>query len=288
MARHHRRHPDAVSAAYLIALNTPAEPASAELNPPTRPIQLPNRGVAAGLVVGLAATSLLGGADGSQAAETASSPGAIPDVFLSYPTTDAEITLQLAGLASVHAEQAAEKHAAQATQAAADQAETDRRAAEAEAARAAQEAAEQAAQAQAAQEAAQAALEATSTGPGAIVPGGRVTSGFGSRWGTLHAGVDVAAPLNSEIHSPVSGTVIRAGAASGFGLAVYIQDANGDVWVFGHMFRMNVATGDAVSTGDLVAWVGNNGQSTGPHVHIERHIGGLNGQKVDPAPTLGL
>lgn len=174
-----------------------------------------------------------------------------------------------------------EREAAAQVQAAADQAAID-------AQREAQEVAQQAAEAQAAQEAAeaeQAAQEAHSAS-GVIVPGGRLTSGFGLRWGTLHAGIDLAAPLGTDIYSPISGTVIEAGPASGFGLWLCIEDGNGDVWVFGHMTSFNVGVGDTVSAGDLISWVGNNGQSTGPHVHIERHLGGLAGTKVDPSGRL--
>ena len=118
------------------------------------------------------------------------------------------------------------------------------------------------------------------------VDGARLSSGFGYRWGTLHAGLDFAAPLGTPEHAAMDGVVLKAGPASGFGLAVYLQHANGDVTVYGHMEQILVAEGQAVKAGDTIALLGNRGQSTGPHLHFEVHVGGIDGEKVDPLPWL--
>jgi murein DD-endopeptidase MepM/ murein hydrolase activator NlpD len=138
----------------------------------------------------------------------------------------------------------------------------------------------------AAEAAAAAAAEAAR--PQAVLPvqGARLSSGFGYRWGTLHAGVDFAAPLGTPEYAAMDGVVLRAGAASGFGLAVYIQHANGDVTVYGHMEEILVQEGQTVKAGDTIALLGNRGQSTGPHLHFEVHLGGMDGEKVDPLPWL--
>ena len=72
---------------------------------------------------------------------------------------------------------------------------------------------------------AEAAATATAAAAGRAVPPttGRVTSCYGSRWGTIHYGVDIAAPIGTPIYTPQAGRVLQAGPASGFGLAVYIQ-----------------------------------------------------------------
>ncbi|MCW2579896.1 MAG: Metalloendopeptidase, partial [Blastococcus sp.] len=59
--------------------------------------------------------------------------------------------------------------------------------------------------------------------PKAVLPidGARLTSGFGGRWGTFHYGIDLAAPMRTPEYAAMDGVVLRAGAASGFGLAVY-------------------------------------------------------------------
>ena len=80
--------------------------------------------------------------------------------------------------------------------------------------------------------------------------------------------------------------VLEAGPASGFGLAVYIQHANGDVTVYGHMEQILVQPGQVVKAGDTIALLGNRGQSTGPHLHFEVHQGGENGRRIDPLQWL--
>ena len=103
---------------------------------------------------------------------------------------------------------------------------------------------------------------------------GRVTSCFGARWGTSHNGVDVASPIGTPLYAPVSGTVKRAGSATGFGLAVYLLGDDGAVYVYGHINDYFVRTGDRVVAGEQIAEVGNRGNSTGPHVHFEVHPNG--------------
>jgi murein DD-endopeptidase MepM/ murein hydrolase activator NlpD len=141
-------------------------------------------------------------------------------------------------------------------------------------------------QAEADRIAAEAAAEAAR--PKAVLPveGARLTSTFGPRWGTLHAGIDLAAPMRTPEYAAMDGIVLEAGPASGYGLAVYIQHDNGDVTVYGHMDSILVQAGQVVRAGDTIALLGNRGQSTGPHLHFEVHVGGLNGRKVDPLPWL--
>ncbi|MGY1855462.1 M23 family metallopeptidase [Modestobacter sp. SYSU DS0290] len=114
----------------------------------------------------------------------------------------------------------------------------------------------------------------------------RLTSCFCQRWGTMHWGVDLAAPMLTPEYSVEDGVVLRAGAASGYGLAVYILGESGDVTVYGHMEKIQVRAGDVVEAGDQIALLGNRGQSTGPHLHFEVHSGGLDGKRVDPVKWL--
>ncbi|RFU20929.1 M23 family metallopeptidase [Geodermatophilus marinus] len=150
--------------------------------------------------------------------------------------------------------------------------------------------AEQAAAAQAQVEADRLAAEAAAEAarPQAVLPvaGARLTSGFGERWGRMHAGIDLAAPMRTPEYAAMDGVVLEAGPASGYGLVVYIQHENGDVTVYGHMDEILVQPGQVVRAGDTIALLGNRGQSTGPHLHFEVIVGGLGGQKVDPVPWL--
>jgi murein DD-endopeptidase MepM/ murein hydrolase activator NlpD len=115
---------------------------------------------------------------------------------------------------------------------------------------------------------------------------GRMTTCFCMRWGQMHWGIDLAAPLGTPIYAAADGVVLRAGPASGFGNAVYIQDADGNVHIYGHMRYYDVRAGDVVHAGDQIAKVGNQGQSTGPHLHYEIHRGGMDGRRIDPEDWL--
>ncbi|WP_280315639.1 M23 family metallopeptidase [Nocardia abscessus] len=113
---------------------------------------------------------------------------------------------------------------------------------------------------------------------------GAVSSGFGSRWGAMHYGIDFADALGAPIHSVSNGTVIEAGPASGFGLWVRVLQDDGTTAVYGHVNEMFVHAGQRVNAGDVIATVGNRGQSTGPHLHLE--IWDQAGTKIDPMPYL--
>jgi len=176
-----------------------------------------------------------------------------------------------------------------ASQAATPEADAATRLGELTASRAAREA-EQAAAAQAQVEADRLAAQAIAEAarPEAVLPvdGARLSSGFGSRWGRVHAGLDFAAPIGTPEKAAMDGVVLEAGPASGYGLAVFIQHDNGDVTAYGHMEEILVSAGQVVRAGDTIALLGNRGQSTGPHLHFEVRLGGLNGEKVDPVPYL--
>ena len=114
---------------------------------------------------------------------------------------------------------------------------------------------------------------------------GNTTSCYGSRWGSFHYGIDIAAPMYEPIYAAGPGTVVRAGEASGFGLAIYIEHDNGDVTVYGHEEVIKVSTGQRVYGGQVIALIGTRGFSTGPHLHFEVQRG-LYGTKIDPVPWL--
>lgn len=113
---------------------------------------------------------------------------------------------------------------------------------------------------------------------------GRFTSGFGARWGTSHNGIDIANSIGTPIVAVADGTVVESGPASGFGYWVQIRHDDGTVTVYGHMYSASVSAGERVKAGDQISTIGNNGQSTGPHLHFEVWQGG--GTKVDPRSWL--
>lgn len=113
---------------------------------------------------------------------------------------------------------------------------------------------------------------------------GRLTSAAGPRWGTTHYGLDIANRVGTPVFAVGAGTVIDSGPASGFGLWVRIKHADGSISVYGHIDRTLVRVGQAVRAGDRIALMGNRGQSTGPHLHLE--IWSADGRKIDPATWL--
>lgn len=113
---------------------------------------------------------------------------------------------------------------------------------------------------------------------------GIFTSGFGYRWGALHAGIDLAAPIGTPIYAASDGVVVDAGPTAGYGAWVKIRHADGTVTLYGHVNTWDVQIGQRVFAGDQIATVGNRGNSTGPHCHFEVLLGGTN--RIDPVPWL--
>ncbi|MGL5859138.1 MAG: M23 family metallopeptidase [Angustibacter sp.] len=112
----------------------------------------------------------------------------------------------------------------------------------------------------------------------------RFTSGYGPRWGRLHAGDDYAAPVGTRVGAISSGTVIFAGIQGGYGYKVEIRHWDGTVSWYCHLSRIDVGLGQDVTPGQKIGEVGNSGSSTGPHLHLEVHPDG--GEAVDPRAWL--
>ena len=127
---------------------------------------------------------------------------------------------------------------------------------------------------------------AASTGTGApsasgfIWPvNGTVVSGFGWRWGRMHEGIDIAAPMGASVWAAAAGTVIHSGWLGGYGLLVVVDHGNGLATAYAHNSSLLVGVGQRVSQGETISLVGSTGNSSGPHVHFEVRA---NGAAVDP------
>jgi len=119
------------------------------------------------------------------------------------------------------------------------------------------------------------------TGSGGLIwpVNGPIVSGFGQRWGRLHAGVDIAVPNGTPVRSPASGSVRIAGVVGGYGNYVCIQHAGALSTCSAHNTSIAVSVGQSVSQGQVIASSGCTGHCLGPHVHFETRI---NGAPVDP------
>ncbi|MSN27387.1 MAG: peptidoglycan DD-metalloendopeptidase family protein [Geobacter sp.] len=109
------------------------------------------------------------------------------------------------------------------------------------------------------------------------VENGVITSGVGLRvdpfgGGKLvfHRGVDIAVPVGTPVRSVRKGLVVFAGDRRGYGSTVIVEHHNGDRTLYGHNSLVRVQLGDSVESGTVVAFSGNSGRSTGPHVHFEQ------------------
>lgn len=104
---------------------------------------------------------------------------------------------------------------------------------------------------------------------------GVLTSGYGWRWGRMHKGIDIAAPIGTPVIAAAPGVVIKAGwNPGGYGKLVDIQHADGTFTRYAHNNRILVQAGQQVEQGELISEMGSTGYSTGPHLHFEVHPGG--------------
>lgn len=105
--------------------------------------------------------------------------------------------------------------------------------------------------------------------------GGRLTSNYGSRWGSFHRGLDIAAPAGTPIYAAAAGTVTYSGYNNGgFGKLIIIDHNNGYQTYYAHCSSLYAQVGQKVSKGQNIAGVGSTGNSTGNHVHFEIRSGG--------------
>ncbi len=110
---------------------------------------------------------------------------------------------------------------------------------------------------------------------------GWVTSHFGNRMSPFsgivkfHEGIDIAAQTGTPIMAPADGVVIKAGFVTGYGNLLELSHGYGIKTAFAHNSRLNVKAGQRVKRGDVIAYVGDTGSSTGPHLHYEVRKNGL-------------
>ncbi|MBA4603781.1 peptidoglycan DD-metalloendopeptidase family protein [Thermoactinomyces mirandus] len=123
------------------------------------------------------------------------------------------------------------------------------------------------------------------------VEGGTISSSFGLRFHPIkkvyrrHEGIDIAKPAGSPIVASDGGVVVESGPSSGYGWTIVIDHGNGFQTLYAHMYPQDVKVhvGQEISKGHVIALVGSNGWSTGPHLHFEVR---KDGQVIDPMMLL--
>ena len=114
---------------------------------------------------------------------------------------------------------------------------------------------------------------------------GPITSPFGYRihpiFGTqiYHSGIDIGVDTGTPIMAADSGVVVEADWLGGYGYAVVIDHGNGLSTLYGHNSELAVSPGQSVQQGQVIAYAGSTGYSTGPHCHFEVRV---DGSPVDP------
>lgn len=113
--------------------------------------------------------------------------------------------------------------------------------------------------------------------------GGKLTSPYGPRNGRMHKGIDIGNSLGKPIYASDGGVVTRIKSdPNGYGMYIVISHGNGYSSLYAHMYAntIRVSVGQKVAKGQVIADIGNNGRSSGPHLHFEIM---KNGQNVNPS-----
>lgn len=108
---------------------------------------------------------------------------------------------------------------------------------------------------------------------------GVITSNFGERWGKNHKGIDIAGNIGDPIKCPLDGVVTYSGWMDGYGNVIIINHGDGLETRYGHCSKLNAKKSDKIKKSDIIAFVGNTGNSTGPHLHFEVR---KNGEAMNP------
>ena len=101
----------------------------------------------------------------------------------------------------------------------------------------------------------------------------------------FHDGIDIAAPIGTPIVAPKDGIVLAVGTSATYGRYLRLGHPDGYISFFAHLYATVAQEGDILRQGERIAYSGNTGRSTGPHLHY-----GIfrDGQFVDPINYVDL
>jgi murein DD-endopeptidase MepM/ murein hydrolase activator NlpD len=113
---------------------------------------------------------------------------------------------------------------------------------------------------------------------------GTVSSGYGTRSGGRHAGIDILAPAGAEVRAASSGLAGYTGnGMRGYGSVVILDHGEGISTLYGHLATIHVQSGETVPAGAVIGTIGRTGNATTHHLHFELRV---DGEAVDPVPYL--
>lgn len=104
---------------------------------------------------------------------------------------------------------------------------------------------------------------------------GELSSPFGYRWGRAHTGIDIANDVGTPVGAARSGRVVFTGWQGGYGYTIVMEHGNEYSTLYGHLDSFAVSQGQYVQAGQTIAYMGDTGNSTGPHLHFEVRLGGV-------------
>jgi len=104
---------------------------------------------------------------------------------------------------------------------------------------------------------------------------GEISSPFGYRWGRVHTGIDIANDVGTPVGAAKGGRVVFTGWQGGYGYTVIVEHSNEYSTLYGHLDSFAVSSGQYIQTGQIIGYMGNTGNSTGPHLHFEVRLGGV-------------
>jgi murein DD-endopeptidase MepM/ murein hydrolase activator NlpD len=111
---------------------------------------------------------------------------------------------------------------------------------------------------------------------------GPVVSGFGTRWGRMHEGIDIAVPAGTPIRAAAAGSVVLLesdASSGGYGNFTCLDHGGGLQTCYAHQSSFAVGSGQSVSQGQVIGYVGCTGHCFGDHLHFEVRV---NGAPTDP------
>ncbi|MCO5258667.1 MAG: M23 family metallopeptidase [Crocinitomicaceae bacterium] len=114
---------------------------------------------------------------------------------------------------------------------------------------------------------------------------GRITSRFGNRGSGFHNGLDIAVPQGTPVLAPKSGTVKNVYSNTQGGNQLIIDHTQGFRTGYAHLSKSVVSIGQKIRKGQVIAYSGNTGHSTGPHLHLTLR---KNGELVNPEDYFGF
>ena len=115
--------------------------------------------------------------------------------------------------------------------------------------------------------------------------GAAYTDNYGPRGSGFHYGIDMFAATGTPLVAVKAGTVRYVPNEGAGGNTVYLSANDGNVYFYAHLSSF-VGGDRSVAQGEIIGLVGATGNASGPHLHFEIRLGGANGQRIDPYPTL--